>query len=77
MSQDDDYKFRFLGKTIQLPGVDMADPQQALRDGCEQRMATLRGMLIQQLGDAKCLEIYHVMKGMRHESMTGKVAPCP
>ena len=54
----------------------MADPQQALRDGCEQRMATLRGMLIQQLGDAKCLEIYNVMKGMSNDIMTGKVAPC-
>ncbi len=64
LSQDDDFKFRFLGKTIQLPDVDLADPEQAVRDRCQQRMAILRGMLVHQLGDYKCEQIYNVLYGV-------------
>ena len=66
MSQDVDYKFTFLGKTVHLEGgVSATDPP-------EQRMSMLRGMLIRQLGDAKCVEIYNVMN-----SMNAVVAPLP
>ena len=53
----DEDKFTWLGKTLQLPGVDRKDP-------APQRMEALRTLLKDKLGDARFQAVYDVMTAM-------------